>query len=102
VRKLGAPLSRELLRLSWARHHAGDAAAAPDAAFEAALADADRLVSKRFPVFGRDALALGVAEGPKLGRLLDEVEEWWAERDFEPAREACLARLRDLVAAERA
>ncbi|MEE8504826.1 MAG: CCA tRNA nucleotidyltransferase [Kiloniellales bacterium] len=102
VRKLGAPLSRELLRLSWARHHADVAGAVPDATFEAALADADRLAAKRFPVFGRDALALGVAEGPELGRLLDEVEEWWAERDFEPARQACLARLRDLIAAERA
>jgi poly(A) polymerase len=101
VRKLGAPLSRKLLCLSWARHHADDEGAAPDATFEAALADADRLASKRFPVFGRDALALGVAEGPELGRLLDAVEEWWAERDFEPSRQDCLARLRELIAGER-
>jgi len=28
------------------------------------------------------ALALGVREGLELGRLLEQVEDWWAERDF--------------------
>ncbi len=98
VRKLGAPLSRQLMRLSWARHHVGEEAAVPDAAFAAALADVERLAGKSFPLFGRDALALGVPEGPQLGRLLDAVEEWWAERDFEPSREDCLRHLGELVA----
>ncbi len=100
VRKLGAPLFRMLLRLGWARHHLGAEAAGPDAAFEAALAEAERLAGIAFPLFGRDALALGVAEGPALGRLLDAVEAWWAERDFAPSREACLEHLKKLTAAE--
>jgi poly(A) polymerase len=40
-----------------------------------------------------------VPEGPELGRLLNEVEEWWAERDFRPPRKDCLARLRELASA---
>ncbi len=99
VRKLGAPLFQKLLRLSWARHHRGDENAKPDAAFQAALAEATRLAAIEFPLFGRDALALGVREGPELGRLLDAVEEWWAERDFAPSRDDCLDRLRELIAA---
>ncbi len=99
VRKLGAPLSRKLLHLSWARHHRGDERALPDAVFQAAIEDIERLASKRFPLLGRDARALGVPEGPELGRFLEEVEEWWSERDFEPARKACLHRLRELIAA---
>ncbi len=99
VRELGAPLSRKLLHLSWARHHRDDARALPDEAFQAALENIEHLASKRFPLLGRDARALGVPEGPELGRLLEEVEEWWSERDFEPAREACLDRLRELIAA---
>jgi hypothetical protein len=71
----------------------------PDEAFQAKLAEVEHLASKSFPLLGRDALALGVAEGPELGDLLDEVETWWAERDFEPSRKACLARLRELIAA---
>ncbi len=51
-------------------------------------------------MFGRDALALGVAEGPKLGRLLDAVEAWWAERDFAPSRQDCRKRLKQLIAAD--
>ncbi|MCH8810167.1 MAG: CCA tRNA nucleotidyltransferase [Proteobacteria bacterium] len=98
VRKLGAPLSRKLLHLSWARHHRGDERAVPDEAFQAAIEDIERLASKRFPLLGRDARALGVPEGPELGSLLEEVEEWWSERDFEPVRKACLERLRELIA----
>jgi poly(A) polymerase len=108
VRKLGAPLFQKLLRLSWARHHledeggaeGGDERTRLDAAFEAALAEAERLAGIAFPLFGRDALALGVREGPELGRLLDAAEAWWAERDFAPNREACLARLKELIAAD--
>jgi poly(A) polymerase len=78
----------------------GDERTRPDAGFEAALAEAERLAGIAFPLFGRDALALGVREGPELGRLLDAVEAWWADRDFAPSREACLARLEELIAAD--
>ena len=100
VRKLGAPLFQKLLRLSWARHHLSDERTRPDAAFEAALAEAERLAGIAFPLFGRDALALGVREGPELGRLLDAVEAWWADRDFAPSREACLAQMKELITAD--
>jgi hypothetical protein len=52
-----------------------------------------------FPVFGCDALALGLREGPELGRLLDAVEAWWAERNSAPSCEDCLERLKELIAA---
>jgi len=100
VRKLGAPLFQKVLRLGWARHHLGDDRAKPGAAFQAALAEAERLAGIAFPVFGRDALALGVREGPALGDLLEAVEAWWAERDFAPSREDCLERLKELIAAD--
>ncbi len=99
VHKLGAPLFQNVLRLTWARRHLGDESAKPDPAFEAALAEAERLAGIAFPVSGRDALALGVREGPELGDLLDAVEEWWAERNFAPSREDCLKRLKELIAA---
>ena len=100
VRKLGAPLFRKVLRLCWARHHLGDQRAKPDAAFDAALVEAERLAGIAFPLLGRDALALGVREGPGLGDLLDAVEAWWAERDFAPSREDCLERLKELISAD--
>ncbi len=100
VRKLGAPLFRKVLRLSWARRHLDNPDADPNGDLEDALAEAERLDGIVFPLLGRDALALGVRKGPELGQLLDAVEAWWAERDFAPNREDCLKRLKELIAAD--
>jgi poly(A) polymerase len=47
-----------------------------------------------FPVAGRDAGALGLPSGPRVGALLRAVEAWWIAEDFRPGRAECLARLR--------
>ena len=52
-----------------------------------------------FPVAGRDAVALGAAPGPAVGRLLREVEAWWIAEGFAPDRAACLGRLAALSGA---
>lgn len=46
-----------------------------------------------FPLRGRDVQALGVNYGPRIGALLKAVETWWSGEDFQPDREACLAKL---------
>ena len=53
-----------------------------------------------FPVSGRDVIALGIDPGPLLGALLGQVEAWWAAGGCVADREACLARLVDLIAAD--
>jgi poly(A) polymerase len=97
ARKLGAAIYGKLLRLDWARKSAGKPRARPGARLAAALAEGDRLAGLSFPVHGRDVLALGVPEGPALGDLLDQVEDWWAERDFRPTRRECLRHLKALA-----
>jgi poly(A) polymerase len=47
-----------------------------------------------FPLRGRDLVDAGIAPGPQLGRLLENLEEWWVDEDFVPDREACLAELK--------
>ena len=47
-----------------------------------------------FPLAGRDAVALGVAPGPRVGEVLKSVEAWWIAGDFAATRAACLAELR--------
>lgn len=44
-----------------------------------------------FPIQGRDLLALGLAPGPAVGRLLHQVRGWWIAGGAEAGREACLA-----------
>ena len=51
-----------------------------------------------FPLRGDDVTALGIAPGPKVGRLLGAVRRWWEDGDFAADRAACLARLSELAA----
>lgn len=46
------------------------------------------------PVQGRDLLALGLAPGPEVGRLLDGLRAWWLEGGCAAPREALLAEAR--------
>ncbi|WP_222182207.1 CCA tRNA nucleotidyltransferase [Geminicoccus harenae] len=62
-------------------------------AVAAPLALAHDWTRPEFPIGGRDALALGMRPGPKVGTLLREVEAWWLGRGMRPDRNACLAEL---------
>ena len=55
----------------------------------------------QLPIKGADALALGVAPGPRVGELVSAVEQWWIDGDFRADRDACLAKLRELIADDR-
>ena len=66
------------------------------AGLAAAFAVADSWQQRRFPLAGRDVLALGYSAGPDVGSLLRAVEDWWISEDFAPDRAACLQRLRAL------
>ncbi|PWC38482.1 CCA tRNA nucleotidyltransferase [Azospirillum sp. TSO22-1] len=58
------------------------------------LATAEDLPDLRFPLSGRDALALGARPGRHVGEALRDVESWWSGQDFRPGREACLEELK--------
>lgn len=95
---LGAEAVRDRLLLAWA----GELAAAPavrgrNGGWIERLSLVDAWEPPRFPLRGRDALAIGVPRGPEIGRLLDAVERWWEENDFAPDHATCLARLRELA-----
>lgn len=50
-----------------------------------------------FPIGGRDLAALGVPQGPAVGRLLRAVEDGWIADDFAGDATACRAKLAALV-----
>jgi poly(A) polymerase len=50
-----------------------------------------------FPVGGEDAKAVGVPEGPLIGQVLREVEDWWVDEDFPTAHEALIERLKSVA-----
>jgi poly(A) polymerase len=102
LRRLGAPLVRDLALIAWAdRRSRGAGLGSAESARWIALLDAIRdWVPVALPVRGRDVLDLGLGHGPAVGRLLAAVERWWEERDYQPDRAACLERLRGLVKIE--
>ena len=60
------------------------------AALRARLAALPRPV---FPLEGRDVLALGEPEGPRVGALLREVRHWWLDGGCTASRAECLVEL---------
>ena len=92
----GQALFRDLVLLAWVTEMKGE----NETAWRKMLKRAKEWEAPTFPVTGADVLALGIPEGPEVGRLLREVEDWWIENDFAPGRGAALHRL-DALTAER-
>ena len=87
--RLGPENLRDVVLLDFARRRSAGGDPAP-ATLARALAEAGAWRAPRFPLKGRDLLALGVPHGPGVGELLDRVEAWWIEQDFRPSRADCL------------
>jgi len=68
--------------------------------WRAALTLAGAWTPPDLPIGGNDALALGLKPGPKVGALIEAVEQWWIAGDFLADRDACLAELRRLADAQ--
>ncbi len=68
-----------------------------DSAWTKMLDEASKWEAPTFLLNGADVLERGIPEGPEVGRLLRQVEDWWIENDFTPDRKALLDRLDALV-----
>lgn len=90
IYRLGIGRFVDLLLLGWARQDG-------DGRWSGMLALARSWPPPRLPVSGADVRALGIPAGPRVGRLLSAVDDWWMDADFAPDRAACLARLRRLA-----
>ncbi|HKD20875.1 MAG TPA: CCA tRNA nucleotidyltransferase [Rhizomicrobium sp.] len=52
-----------------------------------------------FPLTGRDVMQAGVPEGPLVGQILSEVEDWWIDADFTDDEFSLAERLKAVVQA---
>jgi poly(A) polymerase len=101
--ELGADVARDLALLAWAEEIAKNPHLPPgrNDAWTALVKDAGAWTPVAFPLKGRDALALGIPAGERMGVLLQTVERWWIDGDFRAGREACLVKLKELFTATR-
>lgn len=67
--------------------------------WRALLAIADSWVRPEFPLSGEEVMAAGVPQGPMVGRIMREVEEWWVDVDFLDDRLSIVERLKAIVQA---
>jgi poly(A) polymerase len=69
---------RDLVRLRWAE----DSKPSNAVQWRALLAIIDSWTRPVFPLTGRDVMNAGVPEGPLVGRVMTEVEDWWVDSNF--------------------
>jgi poly(A) polymerase len=87
--RIGVARFRDKVLLQWAAAPRSAAALA----WRMLLKMAETWQRPRFPLTGHDVMQAGVPEGPEVGRVLAEVEDWWVDADFAPDEEACRDRL---------
>jgi poly(A) polymerase len=93
--RIGAPAFKDRVLLKWAASPKGAAAIQ----WRMLLAMADAWERPRFALTGRDVMLAGVPEGPEVGRVLGEVEDWWVDCDFAADEFAIAERLKAIVQA---
>ncbi len=92
---MGLELFKDRVMLGWAGER-------PDHnAFQwrAMLAMADSWEKPQLPLDGAMMKAAGVPEGPEMGRVYREVEEWWVDSDFTDDEFSIIERLKAVVQA---
>ena len=89
--RLGAARFKDKVMLQWAGHDAGAGA------WRMLLEMADHWQRPRFPLTGRDVMQAGVPEGPDVGRVLAQLEDWWMAGDFTADEGALRDRLANAI-----
>jgi poly(A) polymerase len=93
--RLGAAQFKDRVMLRWAE----DPKDSNFVQWRALLAMADAWERPKFPLDGGNVMAAGVPQGPLIGKILAEVEEWWIDSDFIEDEFSLAERLKAVVQA---
>ena len=80
IYRLGPERFRDLVLLAWATETKDE----NEAAWRTMLETAETWQAPPFPVTGADVMARAIPEGPEVGDLLREVEDWWIASTSRP------------------
>jgi len=92
---LGAARFKDRVFLKWAE----DPKESNAVQWRALLSMAESFPRPKFPLSGRDVMLAGVPEGPLVGQILKEVEDWWVDADFIDDEFSLAERLKAVVQA---
>jgi poly(A) polymerase len=90
--QMGRQEFRDAVRFAWAM----DKGRFGPEAWSELIALPEHWAVPRFPLSGADLASRGVASGPKMGRLLKRLEDWWMAAGFPADKETVLAQLEAL------
>jgi poly(A) polymerase len=90
IYRLGPKAFKDRVKLAWA---ASDRTATY-VQWRMLYTYADAWTPPPFPLDGAEIMAAGVPEGPLIGRVRREVEDWWIDLDFTDDKMAVLERLK--------
>ena len=93
--RLSPPIFKDRAMLGWA----SDPKESNAPQWRALLAMADSWVRPAPPLTGHEVRAAGVPDGPEIGRVMAEVEEWWIDADFTDDKFSAIERLKAVVQA---
>ena len=93
--RLGIPRLKDRIFLKWA----ADPKESNAIQWRMMLAVADAWERPKFPLSGREVMLAGVPEGPMVGQILEEVEDWWIDADFIEDEFSLAERLKAVVQA---
>jgi poly(A) polymerase len=93
--KLGTPRFKDRIFLKWAV----DPKESNAVQWRMMLAVGDAWERPQFPLSGREVMLAGVPQGPLIGQILEEVEEWWIDADFIEDEFSLAERLKAVVQA---
>jgi poly(A) polymerase len=91
--RLGAARFKDRVFLRWAE----DLKESNAVQWRALIPMAESFPRPKFPLTGRDVMLAGVPEGPLVGEILAEVEEWWIDADFTDDEFSIAERLKAVV-----
>jgi len=89
IYRLGKELFAELVLIGAAKF--------PNEDWLALLALSKKLSIPAFTVNGSDVVSMGIPVGPQVGKILQDVENWWINGDFKSGRDDCLNYLRSVI-----
>ncbi len=93
--RLTPAVFKDKAMLGWA----ADRKASNAPQWRALLALADSWQRPELPLSGHEIMAAGVPNGPDVGRIMAEVEEWWIDSDFTDDKFSVIERLKAVVQA---
>lgn len=91
--RLGVARFRDKVLLAWA----GSPRSANALPWRMMLRMAETWERPRFALTGLDVMQAGVKEGPEVGRVLAQVEDWWAGGDFTATEAQLRAKLKSVI-----